>query len=398
MTVCGHDPGYAWSRGVRPGFGSYDLLTTTGPLSQVIVNQYSATHPAADANRKCVPLMTVCEPGNDRQRHVPVLVNEVVEALSPRDGDLYVDGTFGAGGYASAVLEAADCTVIGIDRDRHAIAGASELVKAANGRTTLIEGRFGDMADLLARHGISHVDGVMLDIGVSSMQLDEAARGFSFMRDGPLDMRMEQSGPDAADVVNTTEERHLRRIIAILGEEKRAHTVVKAIVRARGERPFSRTLELADVIEKALGRPPRGHAIHPATRTFQALRIYVNGELQQLAAGLSAAETVLAPGGRLVVVTFHSLEDRIVKRFFAERSGHVPRGSRHAPPGEAQRAPSFVQCRRAGVTASDGEVAANPRARSARLRAGERTAAPAFPFDPAQYGVAGLELGSAGPC
>ncbi len=313
-------------------------------------------------------------------RHHPVLLAEVMDVLQPRDGGIYVDGTFGAGGYSRAILERADCVVYAIDRDPNAIAGGASMVAAFDGRLTLIEGAFGDMQALLAEAGVEAVDGVAFDVGVSSMQLDEGSRGFSFMKDGPLDMRMACEGVSAADVVNSMPEAQLKRVIAVLGEERRAHAIVKAIARRRREQPFSRTSELAGVIEKVLGKRP-GDRIHPATRTFQALRIYVNAELEQLALGLQAAERLLSPGGRLAVVSFHSLEDRIVKRFFAARCGKTARPSRHVPEAAARPQPSFADLTRGGIVPGEAEVAANPRARSARLRAGERTEAPALIVD-----------------
>ena len=313
-------------------------------------------------------------------RHRPVLLDEVVGLLAPRDGGIYVDGTFGAGGYSRAILEAADCVVYAIDRDPAAINGGAAMAAAFGDRLTLIEGRIADMAGLLAGLGVHEVDGVVLDIGVSSMQLDEAERGFSFAKDGPLDMRMEQSGPSAADVVNALPEAQLKKIIAVLGEEKRARAVARAIAKRREEQQFSRTSDLARLIETVLGKRP-GERIHPATRTFQALRIFVNGELSQLAEALAAAEQLLKPGGKLAVVTFHSLEDRIVKRFFAARTGRGAQPSRHLPPGAEGPPASFIDIARGGITPGDNEIEINPRARSARLRGGERTAHPAIAFD-----------------
>jgi 16S rRNA (cytosine1402-N4)-methyltransferase len=319
-------------------------------------------------------------------RHLPVMPEEVVAVLAPRDGGIYLDGTFGAGGHARLLLDAARTTVIAIDRDPRAIADGRALQSTYGDRLVLIEGRFADMIDLLAVAGIASVDGILLDIGVSSMQLDEAERGFSFTRDGPLDMRMGGRGMSAADVVNTLEEDPLKRLLRVLGEEKRAHAVVRAIAAARAQAPITRTGELADIVEKAVGRRP-GERISPATRTFQALRIYVNGELGELVQGLAAAERLLRPGGRLAVLTFHSLEDRIVKRFLKERSGTMPGPSRHSPPVERQP-PTFTDVLPGGATANAEEIAANPRARSARLRAAERTDAPALPLDLSRFGEA----------
>ncbi len=321
------------------------------------------------------------------QRHVPVLLEPVLDVLCPAENEIFVDGTFGAGGYTAALLEAANCKVIAIDRDPDAIRAGAGLVQRYQGRLQLVAGRFSEMQSIVQAAGITSVNGIVLDVGVSSMQLDEAGRGFSFMRDGPLDMRMEQSGRSAADIVNSFEERDLRYIIGVLGEEKRAFAIAKAIVKRREDQLFTGTLDLAGVIEQTLGRPPRskGPSIHPATRTFQALRIYINAELKELAEALVAAERLLAPGGRLAVVTFHSLEDRIVKRFLGARSGRAARASRHQPQAE-EIEPSFEEIARGGIVASEDETLQNPRARSARLRAGVRTAAPAHPFSLEDFG------------
>lgn len=310
--------------------------------------------------------------------HKPVLLGPVIEALAPCDGGLYVDGTFGAGGYSRAILSAADCIVYAIDRDPDAIADGAGLVQESNARLVLVEGEYGNMAELLAAREVDAVNGVTLDIGVSSMQLDQAQRGFSFLRDGPLDMRMSRKGLSAADVVNGFAPGDLKRIIKIFGEEKKAHQIAAAICRERKVKAFETTLELAGLIEKVVGVPPHRRTIHPATRTFQALRIFVNAELDELVRGLHAAEKLLKPGGRLAVVTFHSLEDRIVKRFLKKRSGDMPNPSRHAPqPIDVAKA-SFEVFDRGGVTAREAEIDANPRARSARLRWAVRTDAPAI--------------------
>jgi len=304
-------------------------------------------------------------------RHVPVLVHRVVEFLGVHDGGVYVDATFGAGGYARAILAAADARVIGIDRDARAIARGADLVKEAGGRLVLAQERFSDLEQVARAHGHAQVDGVVCDLGVSSMQLDEAERGFSFRHDGPLDMRMGDAGPSAADVIAAASERDLAFIIKSLGEEHHARAIARAIVAARGEAPIRTTLGLAAVIERVVW--PRPGAIHPATRTFQALRIFLNEELDELAAALAAAEAVLKPGGRLVVVSFHSLEDRIVKTFLVER-GRRGGSSRHVP--EVVRpAPTFRLLTGRPVTPDEAEIAANPRARSAKLRAAERTPA-----------------------
>ena len=307
--------------------------------------------------------------------HVPVMLPEVLNALAPQDGAVYVDGTFGAGGYTRAILKAADCRVIAIDRDSSAILAGQALVSDFAPRLSLREGRFADMEALV---GEESIDGVVLDIGVSSMQIDEADRGFSFLRDGPLDMRMAQQGTSAADVVNTLPQETLSNIIYVFGEEPKARAIARAIVDARKLAPITTTHGLVKAIERATGRP-RPDKIHPATRTFQALRIHVNGELDELVEALHAAERLLPEGGRLVVVTFHSLEDRIVKRFFASRAGKLPSGSRHLPDAVKGPEPSFARPFKGHLGASDEEAKANPRARSAKLRAGIRTAAPPMP-------------------
>lgn len=302
--------------------------------------------------------------------HVSVLLDEVIANLAVGPGDTVVDGTFGAGGYTRAIL-ATGAKVVAFDRDptvRRFAAGFPE------DRFSLVEARFSEMDAVL---GEGCADGVALDLGVSSMQIDEAERGFSFMQDGPLDMRMGGEGPTAADLVNTAEQEELARIIFVYGEERESRRVARAIVRRRAEQPFSRTLELADFVEKALGGR-RGAKIHPATRTFQGLRIAVNEELSELEAGLEAAERTLKAGGRLCVVTFHSLEDRIVKSFLGARAGRTPAGSRHAPPVAKGAEPSFRLLFNGAQGPSEAEIAANPRARSAKLRAAVRTEAPAW--------------------
>jgi len=306
-------------------------------------------------------------------RHIPVLGREAVEMLGARDGGVYVDATFGAGGYSRAILDIAGTRVIGIDRDRSAIAAGFDLVDRSAGRLTLVEDRFSNLAEVCAAQGIQAVDGVVMDVGVSSMQLDEAERGFSFRLGGPLDMRMGQDGPTAADVIARASEADLANIIYIFGEERHSRGVARAIVAARKETPVTTTRALADIVSKVVRSKPG--EIHPATRTFQALRIFVNEELDELHLALAAAEQVLKPGGRLVVVSFHSLEDRIVKNFMVERA-KAGGGSRHLPEVE-QAASSFNLLTKRPVTAGDGEISANPRARSAKLRAAERTAAPA---------------------
>ncbi len=305
--------------------------------------------------------------------HIPVLGPPALQFLKVAAGGVYVDGTFGAGGYSRAILDAADCKVIAIDRDPAAIAGGAVLVARSQGRLTLAQARFAELDRVAGDAGFAAVDGVVLDVGVSSMQLDQAARGFSFRLDGPLDMRMSGQGPSAADVVNNAGERDLANIIYILGEERHSRSVARAIVRARGEAPITTTKALADLVASVVRSKPGD--IHPATRTFQGLRIFVNDELGELARALGAAERVLKPEGRLVVVSFHSLEDRIVKSFLTDRA-ETRGGSRHAP--EVHRpAPTFRVLTKRPVIADEAETAANPRARSAKLRAGERTDAPA---------------------
>ena len=301
--------------------------------------------------------------------HAPVMLGEVLEALRPQAGETVVDGTFGAGGYARGFL-ATGAKVIAFDRDPSARAFASGLPVE---QFTLVEARFSEMAER-----VDAADGVALDLGVSSMQLDQAERGFSFMRDGPLDMRMGADGPTAADLVNEEDEAELARIFWVYGEERQSRRVARAIARRRDETPFTRTVDLAESVEKALGGR-RGAPTHPATRVFQALRIAVNQELTELEAGLAAAERVLKPGGRLAVVSFHSLEDRVVKAFLSERSGRRVAVSRHRPVSSNEGPLASFQLQFNGVrTASDAETARNPRARSAKLRAAVRTSAPVW--------------------
>jgi 16S rRNA (cytosine1402-N4)-methyltransferase len=348
--------------------------------------------------------------------HTPVMLRQVIEALSPRDGAIYVDGTFGAGGYAEAILAAADCRVWGIDRDPEAVARGQALAARHPERLNLIHGRFGAMDTLLGARQVFAVDGIALDLGVSSMQLDQAERGFSFRSKGPLDMRMGRgaaagtgegapgdAGPSATEVVNQLSEAELADIIHHYGEERRARQVARAIVAARRERPIEDTARLAEIVRAAVraaskgrgkpqsrgagkggaGKGGAGRGIDPATRTFQALRIYVNDELGELDRGLHAAERLLAPGGRLAVVSFHSLEDRAVKAFLRARAGTGPSGSRHRPEAAARRDPTFLPLFRGACRPGRAECEGNPRARSARLRAAERTAAAAWNGMPA---------------
>jgi len=305
--------------------------------------------------------------------HIPVLGREAIDHLAPREGGLYIDATFGAGGYSRAILDVPGTRVIAIDRDRTAIEGGSDLVERSAGRLTLVEDRFSNLAEVCTAQGPEGVNGVVMDVGVSSMQLDQAGRGFSFRLDGPLDMRMGQAGPTAADVVARASEGDLADIIYLFGEERQSRRIARAIVADRQETPFTTTRSLADLVGRVVRSKPGD--IHPATRTFQALRIFVNEELEELQNALIAAERVLKPGGRLVVVSFHSLEDRIVKNFLAERS-KTGGGSRHLPE-VSQAVPSFQLLTRRPVIAGENEVAHNPRARSAKLRAAERTSAPA---------------------
>jgi 16S rRNA (cytosine1402-N4)-methyltransferase len=304
--------------------------------------------------------------------HVPVLGQPAVEFLKVHDGGIYIDGTFGAGGYTRAIFAAADCKVIGIDRDQTAIALSADLVDDEKGRLTLTEDNFSNLDTIARAAGYENVDGIVLDLGVSSMQLDTAERGFSFRLDGPLDMRMGGAGPNAADIVNAASERDLADIIFILGEERHSRGIARAIIKARNSARIETTRVLADIVSSVVRSRPGD--IHPATRTFQALRIFANDELSELVAGLQAAERILKSGGRLAVVSFHSLEDRIVKSFFADRS-ETRGGSRHAPQIE-RLAPTFSILTKRPVVADEKEVDRNPRARSAKLRAAERTSAP----------------------
>ncbi len=315
--------------------------------------------------------------GGGPARHLPVMLAEVLAHLAPKAAGRYLDGTFGAGGYSRAILDAADCRLLALDRDPTAIAGGAPLLAAAQGRLTLAQARFSALDAVAAETDFLPLDGVVLDIGVSSMQLDEAERGFSFRRDGPLDMRMGADGPSAADLVAELDETTLAHVIWSLGEERLSRVIARAIVRARDEAPITRTGQLAEIVARVVRSKPG--EIHPATRTFQALRIAVNEELRELAEALAAAEKALAPGGRLVVVTFHSLEDRIVKTFLANRA-KAPSFSRHLPQAEGPP-PSFRLVAKGAVEPGPEEVAGNPRARSAKLRAAERTTAPAHGGD-----------------
>ncbi|MCI0754230.1 16S rRNA (cytosine(1402)-N(4))-methyltransferase RsmH [Roseomonas vastitatis] len=300
------------------------------------------------------------------------MLHEVIEQLAPRDGGIYLDGTFGGGGYARAILGAARCTLLAIDRDPDAIARGAALAAEFPERLALVEGRFGDMLELLTARGVTRLDGVVLDLGVSSFQIDQAERGFSFRADGPLDMRMEKSGPSAADLVNRLPEAELADILWQLGEERHSRRIARTIVAARREAPIETTGQLVRLIHSVMPRDPSG--IDSATRSFQALRLKVNDELGEVERGLAAAAQLLAPGGRLVVVAFHSLEDRIVKRFMQQAAGRAPGASRHAPSamlGPATK-PAYRLVTTNALRPGEAETSANPRARSARLRALEK--------------------------
>jgi 16S rRNA (cytosine1402-N4)-methyltransferase len=310
--------------------------------------------------------------------HEPVMAAEVLQALQPRDGGVYVDGTFGRGGYSRALLTAANTEVWAIDRDAEAMHAAAPMIKEFTPRLRVLQGCFGAMDDLLRTAGVTDVDGVTLDLGVSSPQLDDATRGFSFREDGPLDMRMGQSGNTAADLVNQKSERELADIIFHFGEERFARRVARAIVEARAIEKFTRTRQLAETVRRVVRKSADG--IDPATRTFQAIRIAVNDELGELQHGLAAAEKLLRPAGRLAVVSFHSLEDRCVKEFMRDRSALRSRASRHLPHNDNQLEPSFTLINKKSLVPSEVEINRNPRARSARLRVAERTTAPAQKF------------------
>ncbi|MEN8237260.1 MAG: 16S rRNA (cytosine(1402)-N(4))-methyltransferase RsmH [Pseudomonadota bacterium] len=301
--------------------------------------------------------------------HAPVMLTEVLAALAPHDGGIYVDGTFGRGGYSRGILEAADCQVWGIDRDLEAVVAGQELMQSWPGKFHMLKGRFSEMIELLAQRDITQVDGIALDLGVSSPQLEQAERGFSFRIDGPLDMRMGDAGATAADIVNSIDEAELTRIIWEYGEERFSRRIAKAIVQARKVQPITRTVQLAEIVCSCV---PAAGKIHPATRTFQALRLYVNEELQELEAGLQASEALLAQNGRLAVVAFHSLEDRRVKTFLKEKSAKSGGGYRHLPPPQQLPEPTFKLLWARAKRPTDAEIAANPRARSARLRAAMR--------------------------
>lgn len=322
-------------------------------------------------------------PVQEPAAHIPVLRDEVLSSLSVQDNDTILDGTFGAGGYSRAILENSKATVYAIDRDPTAISRGRLMEKEFAGRLHVLEGCFSQMEGLLAGVGVAKVDGVVLDVGVSSMQLDEAERGFSFNNDGPLDMRMSSRGLSAADVVNGYDEGQLTEIFKDLGEEKHAGLVARAIIKDREEEQFTTTKQLADLVERLIrpfnkGSKKKGKKkTHPATKIFQALRIYVNDELGELESGLNAAKRILATGGRLAIVSFHSLEDRMVKTFLLNESGNEPKGSRHLPdPSTSTAKPTFKLLKKGTIKPSEEELVRNKRSRSARLRVAIRTDAP----------------------
>ncbi len=318
--------------------------------------------------------------------HIPVMLEDVLGALRPKDGGVYVDGTFGAGGYTRAILESADCTVYAIDRDPEAYARGVSMAKDFKHRLVPLHGCFGDMKYLLQAQGVTRVDGIVLDIGVSSIQLSTAERGFSFQKDGPLDMRMSKEGESAADILNSASEKDIAHIIFTYGEERASRQIAKKIVSARAEAPIKTTLQLADIIHSVLPQKPQLRT-DTATKTFQALRIHVNDELGELERALAAAEELLLPEGRLSVVTFHSLEDWRVKNFLKERTGNMGNASRHLPALPDAPAPTFILAESGGRKASAAETEVNPRARSARLRTGIRTDAPAWQNPPREEGA-----------
>lgn len=314
------------------------------------------------------------------REHLPVMMNEVLRALEPKTGEVFVDGTFGGGGYSTALLDSADCKVYGIDRDPDAITRGQQIAARYKGRLILIKGCFSEMATLVPQAAEKKVDGVAMDLGISSFQITDASRGFSFLKDGPLDMRMSGVGLTAAEVVNSYCEKELADIFFLYGEEKKSRHIARAIVSARKSKPIITTAQLASLIVSVtkIKNSRKTGLIHPATRIFQALRIFVNKELEELEAGLRAAEFILREGGRLVIVSFHSLEDRIVKKFLKQRSGKIPQGSRHSPPEATPgtwREPTFLLPRGKAERPSLVEITRNPRARSARLRFAYRTSA-----------------------
>lgn len=311
---------------------------------------------------------------NTAHPHIPVLLNEVITAMQPVDGGVYLDGTLGAGGYSEAILNAADCRLVAIDRDKTVFAAVRERLKDAAERVTFIHGQFGDVEDLAKNAGFEEFDAMVVDVGVSSMQLDRAERGFSFRQDGPLDMRMDQNsdGQTAADIVNTYEEQDLANIIYRYGDERKSRRIARAIIEKRKDQPITTTFALADIVRSVVHKSPKDKN-DPATKTFQALRIEVNKELEELQRFLQASELLLKPGGRLVVVAFHSLEDGLVKRFLLEKSGQQARQSRHVPEIHVESRPSFDLSSKKSIKPTEAEISANPRSRSARLRFATRT-------------------------
>jgi 16S rRNA (cytosine1402-N4)-methyltransferase len=333
--------------------------------------------------------MTPAAMQNTAAPHIPVLLDAILEQVSPVRGT-WLDGTFGAGGYTRALLDNGADRVLAVDRDPEVFVRAGDWAESYGERLALIQGEFADLDHLARENGAETLDGVVLDIGVSSMQIDQAGRGFSFMQDGPLDMRMSQEGMTAADIVNLAEEGMLADLLFQYGEERASRRIARNIVKARAVAPIMTTGQLVEIIEKSLPRPKPGQ-VHPATRTFQALRIAVNDELGQLVRGLMASERILAEGGLLVVVTFHSLEDRIVKRFIQARSSGGGGGSRHMPE-QATVEPRFEKVTRRAIAPDASEMAANPRARSAKLRIARRLSAPAGDIDPTELGLPQLDL------
>ncbi len=307
---------------------------------------------------------------SDSASHIPVMMDEMLAALHPRDGEVYVDGTFGAGGYTRAILDRANCTVIAVDQDPEALPRVSAMQAKYGARLKFIAGNFGDLEALLNRENVALIDGVVLDIGVSSMQLDTPDRGFSFRFDAPLDMRMSKQGMSAADFLNSADESEIVHVLREYGEEPAARKIAKVIVAKRAEAPIQTTKQLADIVHAVVGRK---HKTDPATKTFQALRIHVNDELGALKRVLVAAEKMLKPEGRLVVISFHSLEDRIVKQFFKQRAAENDNPSRHLPSQADVALPSFSLVRPVKIRASDAEITRNPKSRSATLRRGVRT-------------------------
>lgn len=331
--------------------------------------------------------------GSDAPSHIPVLLEPIMAAIAPVAG-VWLDGTFGAGGYSRALLDAGAARVLAVDRDPDVFLRAERWAAQYGERLVMVAGEFGQLDMLAEQNGAMPLDGIVLDIGVSSMQIDQAERGFSFAKDGPLDMRMSQSGASAADIVNTADEKTLADILFQYGEERASRRIARRIVNARREQPFTTTGQLAALVESCLPKPkpgPKGGQVHPATRSFQALRIAVNDELKQLVDGLVAAENALKPGGILAVVTFHSLEDRIVKRFFQSRSGSGPRGNRFQPELAAE-IPGFERINRKAIGPSEGEMEQNPRARSAKLRMARRLSGPAGAVNARDLGLPSIAL------